>query len=54
VPVLPVEWWDAKWIHDNIEPKLEGQTGVQIAEAQQPKRAAKEKSAKAPAQKRRR
>lgn len=24
VPVLPVEWWDAKWIRDNIEPKLGG------------------------------
>lgn len=37
VAVLPVEWWDAKWIRDNIEPKLEGQSGVAIAEAQQPK-----------------
>jgi murein DD-endopeptidase MepM/ murein hydrolase activator NlpD len=24
VPVLPKEWWDAKWIHDNIRPKLDG------------------------------
>ena len=24
VAVLPVEWWDAKWINDNIQPKLEG------------------------------
>jgi murein DD-endopeptidase MepM/ murein hydrolase activator NlpD len=23
VPVLPKEWWDAKWIHDNIRPKLD-------------------------------
>jgi murein DD-endopeptidase MepM/ murein hydrolase activator NlpD len=37
VAVLPVEWWDAKWIRDNIEPKLEGQSGAAIAEAQQPK-----------------
>ena len=22
VPVLPVEWWDQKWIRDNIQPKL--------------------------------
>lgn len=22
VAVLPVEWWDAKWIRDNVEPKL--------------------------------
>jgi murein DD-endopeptidase MepM/ murein hydrolase activator NlpD len=35
VPVLPVEWWDAKWINDNITPKLEGQTGQEIAQAQQ-------------------
>ena len=25
VAVLPVEWWDAKWINDNVTPKLEGQ-----------------------------
>ncbi|MCX7140096.1 MAG: M23 family metallopeptidase [Proteobacteria bacterium] len=37
VAVLPVEWWDAKWIRDNIEPKLDGQSGEAIAEAQQPK-----------------
>jgi murein DD-endopeptidase MepM/ murein hydrolase activator NlpD len=35
VPVLPVEWWDAKWINDNITPKLEGRSGDEIAEAQQ-------------------
>lgn len=23
VPVNPVEWWDSKWIENNIEPKLE-------------------------------
>jgi murein DD-endopeptidase MepM/ murein hydrolase activator NlpD len=33
VPVLPVEWWDGKWIADNITPKLEGRTGQEIAEA---------------------
>ncbi len=37
--VLPVEWWDPKWIDDNITPKLEGRSGEEIAEAQQPKRA---------------
>jgi murein DD-endopeptidase MepM/ murein hydrolase activator NlpD len=37
VAVLPVEWWDAKWISDNIQPKLEGRTGEEIAESQQPK-----------------
>ncbi len=37
VAVLPVEWWDQKWITDNIEPKLEGKTGEAIAISQQPK-----------------
>ncbi|MCO6429789.1 MAG: M23 family metallopeptidase [Deltaproteobacteria bacterium] len=23
VPITPIEWWDAKWINDNIEGKLE-------------------------------
>jgi murein DD-endopeptidase MepM/ murein hydrolase activator NlpD len=36
VAVLPVEWWDAKWIRDNIEPKLEGRSGDEIAKAQGP------------------
>ena len=37
VAVLPVEWWDPKWINDNIQPKLEGLSGEAIAESQQPK-----------------
>ncbi len=36
IAVLPVEWWDAKWIDDNITPKLEGRSGQEIAEAQPP------------------
>ncbi len=36
VAVLPVEWWDQKWIDDNVKPKLEGRSGQEIAEAQQP------------------
>jgi murein DD-endopeptidase MepM/ murein hydrolase activator NlpD len=28
VPILPVEWWDQKWINDNIQPKLEGTSEV--------------------------
>jgi len=39
VAVLPVEWWDPKWIADNITPKLEGGTGDEIANAQAPKKA---------------
>ena len=38
IAVLPVEWWDAKWIDDNVTPKLEGQSGTEIAQAQQPAR----------------
>ena len=37
VAILPVEWWDQKWITDNIEPKLEGKTGEAIARSQQVK-----------------
>jgi murein DD-endopeptidase MepM/ murein hydrolase activator NlpD len=51
VTVLPVEWWDPKWIRDNIEPKLEGQSGEAIAEAQQPK--ARHKTASKAVRKRR-
>ena len=36
VAVLPVEWWDPKWIRDNIEPKIEGGASREIAEAQPP------------------
>jgi len=38
VAVLPVEWWDPKWIADNVTPKLEGRSGDEIAEAQRPAR----------------
>jgi len=36
VAVLPVEWWDPKWIRDNIEPKLGGRSNVVAAGAEQP------------------
>jgi murein DD-endopeptidase MepM/ murein hydrolase activator NlpD len=36
IAVLPVEWWDQKWIDDNITPKLEGRSGQDIAQAQRP------------------
>lgn len=35
VAVLPVEWWDAKWINDNIQPKLDGRGGEEIAKSQE-------------------
>ena len=38
--MLPVEWWDPKWIKDNIQPKLEGMSGDEIAEMQQPRKTA--------------
>ena len=41
VAILPVEWWDQKWIDDNISPKLEGRSGQEIAEAQQPAKGAR-------------
>jgi murein DD-endopeptidase MepM/ murein hydrolase activator NlpD len=43
VAVLPVEWWDGKWINDNIAPKLEGQSGDEIAASQAPKRSARKR-----------
>ena len=35
VAVLPVEWWDPKWINDNIAPKLAGKSSEAIAESQE-------------------
>jgi murein DD-endopeptidase MepM/ murein hydrolase activator NlpD len=32
IPVLPKEWWDAKWIKDNIQPKLDSSTEASSAE----------------------
>jgi murein DD-endopeptidase MepM/ murein hydrolase activator NlpD len=43
VAVLPVEWWDPKWIKDNIQPKLEGMSGEAIAEMQQPRKTARKR-----------
>lgn len=46
VAVLPVEWWDPKWIADNIQPKLEGHSGEAIARAQEsraPRKAVRKK-----------
>src|SRR5688572_8344114 len=44
VPVLPIEWWDQKWINDNIAPKLEGHSGEEIARSQEsPRKGARKK-----------
>ena len=32
VPVLPVEWWDQKWITDKVNPNLEGAAHAENAE----------------------
>lgn len=34
VAVLPVEWWDGKWVAENIQPKLDGLGGAAIARLQ--------------------
>ena len=56
VAVLPVEWWDPKWINDNIQPKLEGHSGETIARAQEksPRKAAKPGKAGKPVRKKKR
>lgn len=46
VAVLPVEWWDQKWIDDNITPKLAGRTGQELTKAARPVKAAKKTAAK--------
>ena len=46
VAILPVEWWDQKWIDDNITPKLEGRSGHEIAEAQKPSKGARKAGTK--------
>jgi murein DD-endopeptidase MepM/ murein hydrolase activator NlpD len=46
VAVLPVEWWDQKWIDDNINPKLEGRSGQEVAEAKPPAKGARKGVAK--------
>ena len=44
VAILPIEWWDQKWITDNIAPKLEGHSGEEIHKAQEtPRKAARKK-----------
>jgi murein DD-endopeptidase MepM/ murein hydrolase activator NlpD len=30
--ILPVEWWDEKWIRDNVEPKLAGKSSESVQE----------------------
>lgn len=37
VAVLPVEWWDQKWIDDNVQPKLAGSGGETVEAAKESK-----------------
>jgi murein DD-endopeptidase MepM/ murein hydrolase activator NlpD len=37
IPVLPKEWWDSKWIKDNIQPKLDPSTET-LSEDEKPVR----------------
>ena len=37
VAILPVEWWDQKWIKDNVQPKLDGLTGESVEETKENK-----------------
>jgi murein DD-endopeptidase MepM/ murein hydrolase activator NlpD len=46
VAVLPVEWWDQKWIDENVTPKLEGRSGQEIAEAQKPAKGTRKRGGK--------
>jgi murein DD-endopeptidase MepM/ murein hydrolase activator NlpD len=41
VPILPVEWWDEKWIRDNVQPKIEGRSSEAADEGKAPKSARK-------------
>jgi len=46
VAVLPVEWWDQKWIDDNVTPKLQGRSAEETAPAR-PQAKGKKGTAKA-------
>ena len=44
VAILPVEWWDNKWIVDNIAPKLSGKSSESVqVEAKAARRAARKR-----------
>ena len=40
-PILPVEWWDEKWIRDNVQPKIEGRSSEAADEGKASKSARK-------------
>ncbi|HLN86763.1 MAG TPA: M23 family metallopeptidase [Candidatus Limnocylindrales bacterium] len=41
--ILPVEWWDEKWIRDNVEPKLQGKSSESVQEEKKSARKAARK-----------
>jgi murein DD-endopeptidase MepM/ murein hydrolase activator NlpD len=43
VPVLPKEWWDPKWIKDNIEPKLNSSTEARTEEEKPARKATRKR-----------
>jgi murein DD-endopeptidase MepM/ murein hydrolase activator NlpD len=43
VAVLPIEWWDEKWIRDNITPKVDGVAPQPAEEAKPPVKAARKR-----------
>ena len=46
VPILPVEWWDQKWIRDNVQPKLEawsGESSGELTDSKPARRAARKR-----------
>ncbi len=43
IPVLPKEWWDAKWIKDNIQPKLDSSGEAPTAEEKPVRKAARKR-----------
>jgi murein DD-endopeptidase MepM/ murein hydrolase activator NlpD len=48
VAILPKEWWDKKWIKDNVLPKLEGRSSEsvieEVKEARKARRAGRNKA----------
>ncbi|MBM4264887.1 MAG: M23 family metallopeptidase [Deltaproteobacteria bacterium] len=50
VAILPKEWWDKKWINDNVLPKLEGRSSESvIEEAKEARKGRRAARAKKPA-----
>ena len=41
VAILPVEWWDEKWIRENVQPKLAGNSSESLDEIKNSKPARK-------------